>query len=249
MDPPDGSSGIVAVIRTEHRWHRDQWRRPGRLGPVDARLAAHPISAATRAPRARARCRPRWCPPTSPCTTPNSTHGAPLAFPSCNPPSPTSDLPHDRHPRRQRPPRAHRAPRSRSRVVDTGDVQIDAVSLNDVANSRPDRLHRHPARAACRCGSPTSSTRPTRAVPARPPRSPSSTASRSPAPPTPDPTTGSDCTLATSMNALAPGHPRGRPPRASGSSARCACSTAAPTRTAPPPRDNTVFAVQGVFVP
>ena len=46
--------------------------------------------AATRGRRARRRYACRSCPAYRQCTSPNRTHGAPLAFPSCSSPAPTS---------------------------------------------------------------------------------------------------------------------------------------------------------------
>ena len=54
-----------------------------------AELAAAPDSAMP-APRARPRCGSRSCRPIAQCTSPNRTHGPPLAFGSCSPPTPES---------------------------------------------------------------------------------------------------------------------------------------------------------------
>ena len=119
-----------------------------------------------------------------PCTAPNSTHGAPLAFSSCTPPQQASA-----HLTTGTPDangRSVRMSAALSSKVVSGDVQIHSAPERR-RQPGPHRLHRLPARRPCRCGSPTSSTPPTRAAPAPPPRSPSSMASRSPARPIPAP--------------------------------------------------------------
>ncbi len=90
-------------------------------------------------PRGATPFRAALVPAFKPCTVPNSTHGSPLAFPSCGPPAPGLAEPHGRHAGRQRPAgqlgrlREHEggARPDRNTPADEADA-ILTVSLTDV---------------------------------------------------------------------------------------------------------------------
>ena len=179
-----------------------------------------------------------------PCTSANSTHGAPLAFGSCTPPDLASA-----HLTTGTPDANGRSVRMSAELtfrVVTGDVHIDA-RLNDVANQDlsdytgslrgelpvqiTDKLNTpHP-------GGPGAAT-----------TQPLVYGFTIPCATNPGPTTGSDCTLATTMNALAPGtHADGR--RAVWQLGQVRVLDGGADADGSTTGDNTVFAVEGVFVP
>ena len=119
-------------------WSRCSVGRCLRAGP---RLATHPRQRLS-APEGRkpdAAC--RSCRPTRPCTSPDRTHGPPLAFGSCSSPAP--DLgPADgrlagrersaRQERRAHPVRREPARGNPATPADEADVRLIAPSINDV---------------------------------------------------------------------------------------------------------------------
>src|SRR3954463_8940718 len=60
------------------------------LGMLAATLAIQPASATHPRPKGATPIRVPFVPAYKPCTAANRTHGAPLAFPSCNPPEQVS---------------------------------------------------------------------------------------------------------------------------------------------------------------
>ena len=95
---PDGTKIAFASNRDGN--YRDLHDERGRHEPdahhqrlrpqAQPELAAAPRTPATPAPRAQPRCASRSYRPTAQCTSPNRTHGPPLAYGSCNPPVPES---------------------------------------------------------------------------------------------------------------------------------------------------------------
>ncbi len=180
----------------------------------------------------------------NPCTAPNSTHGAPLSFSSCTPPQPASaHLTTGTPDANGRPVRMSAA--LTFKVV-SGDVQIQA-HLNDVANQDlTDYTGSLRATMPVRITDKLNTPHP--GGPGAATTQPFIYGFTIPCTADPGPTTGSDCTLATSMNALAPGtHADGRRAvwQLGGVRVFDGGSDADGSTTA----DNTVFAVQGVFVP
>jgi hypothetical protein len=178
------------------------------------------------------------------CAAPNSTHGAPLAFSSCSPPQLASDYLTTGTPDANG--RAVHMSAALTFKVVPGDVQLTG-HLNDVANKDlsdytgtlranvpvqiTDKLNTpHP-------GGPGAGT-----------AQPFVYGFTIPCTGNTDPTTGSDCIVATSMNALAPGtHADGR--RAVWQLGQVRVFDGGSDADGSTTADNTVFAVQGVFVP
>ena len=179
-----------------------------------------------------------------PCTAPNSTHGAPLSFSSCTPPQQASA-----HLTTGTPDANGRSVRMSAALTlkaVSGDVEIDA-HLNDIAN--PDLSdYTGSLRAAMPVRITDKLNTPHPGGPGAATTQPFTYGFTIPCTSDPGPTTGSDCTLATSMNALAPGtHADGRRAvwQLGGVRVFDGGSDADGSTTA----DNTLFAVQGVFVP
>jgi hypothetical protein len=178
------------------------------------------------------------------CTSPNSTHGAPLSFPSCTPPDATSA-----HLTTGTPDANFRPVRMNASLtfkVVTGDVQIKA-NLNDVANTDlTDYTGSLRAQLPVRITDKFNTPHP--GGPGAATTQPFVYGFTVPCATNPGLTTGSDCNLATSMNALAPGtHADGR--RAVWQLGQVRVFDGGADADGSTTADNTVFAVQGVFVP
>jgi hypothetical protein len=179
-----------------------------------------------------------------PCTSANSTHGAPLAFPSCTPPDPASGhLTTGTPDANGRPVRMNAA---LTLKVTAGDVLI-STRLNDVANTDlTDYAGSLRAQLPVRITDKFNTPHP--GGPGAATTQPFLYGFTIPCATHPDPTTGSDCELATSMNALAPGtHADGR--RAVWQRGQVRVFDGGADADGSTTADNTVFATQGVFVP
>jgi WD40-like Beta Propeller Repeat len=215
---------------TTRRSHRPSWQ------PI-------PINAYPR-PRGASPLRVSLVPAYRACSAPNTTHGAPLAFPSCTPPQPASErLTTGTPDANGRPVRMSAA--LTLRVV-TGDVEIQA-HLNDVANSDlTDYSGTLRAQLPLRITDKFNTPHP--GGPGAATTQPFVYGFTIPCASNPGPTTGSDCTVATSMNALTPGtHADGR--RAVWQLGQVRVFDGGADQDGSTTADNTVFATQGVFVP
>jgi len=179
-----------------------------------------------------------------PCTASNSTHGAPLAFPSCTPPDRASaHLTTGTPDANGRPVRMNAA---LTLKVTTGDVLI-STRLNDVANTDlTDYTGSLRAQLPVRITDKFNTPHP--GGPGAATTQPFVYGFTVPCATNPEPTTGSDCELATSMNALAPGtHADGR--RAVWLLGQVRVFDGGADSDGSTTADNTVFAVEGVFIP
>jgi hypothetical protein len=179
-----------------------------------------------------------------PCTSPNSTHGAPLSFSSCTPPiAASAHLTTGTPDANGRPVRMNA---SLTFKVVTGDVLI-STHLNDVANADLTDYT-----GSLRAEVPVQITdkfnTPNPGGPGAATTQPFVYGFTIPCVVNADTTTGSDCNIATTMNALAPGtHADGR--RAVWQLGRVQVFDGGSDADGSTTADNTPFAVQGVFVP
>jgi hypothetical protein len=177
------------------------------------------------------------------CTSPNRTHGAPLAFPSCSPPNPVSD-----HLTVGTPDANGRAPNSTGQVTYSSglsDVHVNA-SLSDVRNQGTlsdysgELSVEQAVQITDRLNGPGQDEAAT--VQANPFRI------AVPCTPTASTTTGSDCSLSSSFNAIVPGSVvAGK--RAVWALQDVRVFDGGADGQAGTTADNTLFERQGVFVP
>ena len=178
------------------------------------------------------------------CTSSNTTHGAPLAFPSCTPPDQASA-----HLTAGTPDANGRAVRMNAALklqVLTGDVRITA-HLNDVANQDlTDYTGSLRAQLPVRITDKWNTPHP--GGPGAATTQPFVYGFTIPCVANAGTTTGSDCDIATTMNALAPGtHADGR--RAVWQLGQVRVFDGGSDQDGSTTADNTPFAVQGVFIP
>ena len=178
------------------------------------------------------------------CTSSNTTHGAPLAFPSCTPPAQSSAyLTAGTPDANGRPVRMNAALKLQ---VLTGDVRITA-HLNDVANQDlTDYTGSLRAQLPVRITDKWNTPHP--GGPGAATTQPFVYGFTIPCVANAGTTTGSDCDIATTMNALAPGtHADGR--RAVWQLGQVRVFDGGADADGSTTADNTPFAVQGVFIP
>jgi hypothetical protein len=178
------------------------------------------------------------------CTAPNTTHGAPLAFGSCAPPQLTSAQLTTGTPDSNGLPVRMDA-FLELRVV-AGDVQIDA-HLNDVMN-KDLTDYTGPLRAALPLRITDRDNTPSPGAPGAGTTQPFQYGFDIPCTSDPAPTLGSDCSISTTANSLVPGTIKPSL-RTIWQIGRVRVDDAGPDGNPDTIADNTVFAVQGVFVP
>jgi TolB protein len=183
-------------------------------------------------------------PANKPCTTPNSTHGAPLAYGACGPPQLTSGQLTTGTPDSNGLP--VRMDASLQLRVVPGDVQIDA-HLNDVFNKSLND-YTGSLRASVPLRITDKDNTPSPGGPGAATTVPFQYGFDIPC--TPDPATniGSDCSISTTADTLVPGTIKERL-RTIWQIGRVRVDDAGPDGNPDTAADNTVFAVQGVFVP
>jgi Tol biopolymer transport system component len=225
---------------------------PGRSSFSPSDWQPIPINAYPR-PKGATPLRVSLVPAQQQCTAPNKTHGAPLAFGSCGPPQLTSGQLTTGTPDANR--RAARmnaylllkaVPGSSTTPADEADVQITA-HLNDVAN-KDLTDYTGALRASLPLRITDKDNTPSPGGPGAATTVPFQY--RFDIPCTPDPTTnvGSDCSISTTADTLVPGTIK-ESLRTVWQIGRVRVDDAGPDGNPDTTADNTVFAVQGVFVP
>jgi WD40 repeat protein len=202
-----------------------------------------PINAYSR-PRGASPLQLSLVPAYEPCTASNRTHGAPLSFPSCTPPDAASaHLTTGTPDANGRPVRMNAA---LTLKVVTGDVQI-STHLNDVANlDLTDYTGTLRAQLPVRITDKFNTPHP--GGPGAATTQPFVYGFTISCAANAGTTTGSDCNVATSMNALAPGtHADGR--RAVWQLGQVRVFDGGADADGSTTADNTPFAVEGIFIP
>jgi hypothetical protein len=211
-----------------------------------------PINAYPR-PRGATPMRVPLVPANKPCTTPNSTHGAPLAYGSCAPPQLTSGQLTTGTPDSNGLPVRMDAsllvraiPGNSATPADEADVKIDA-HLDDVFEQDLSDYS-----GALRASLPLRITdkdnTPAPGGPGAGTTQPFQYGFDIPCTPDPAPNIGSDCSISTTADTLVPGTIR-ESLRTIWQIGRVRVDDAGPDGNPDTTADNTVFAVQGVFVP
>jgi TolB protein len=195
-------------------------------------------------PRGATPFRASLVPANEQCTAPNTTHGAPLSFGSCTPPQLASGQLTTGTPDSNGLP--VRMDAFLELRVGAGDVQIDA-HLNDVMNKDLSD-YSGSLRAELPLRITDKDNTPSPGGPGAGTTQPFQYGFDIPCVPDPAPTLGSDCSIATTANSLVPGTIKPSL-RTIWQIGRVRVDDAGPDGNPDTTADNTVFAVQGVFVP